>query len=209
MNEEKVPDRIRKLPVDVRGFPVPWFVHWDSGGVPDFRVIHPDRIPEAVLQKKCWTCGEKLGRFMTFVIGPMSAINRISSEPPSHLDCARYAATHCPFLTRPHMKRNVHNLPGSYEDLPGVALKRNPGVALLWVTKNYEVLKEGSGYLFRIGDPVTIAWYAEGRTATREEILYSIETGLPLLQEAAALDGPEALQALEQELIIALSLVPV
>jgi hypothetical protein len=204
---EETPERIRVLPVDVRGYPVPWFVHWENGQ-PDFRVISPGKIPEAVLKKRCWTCGDKLGKFVVFVIGPMCAINRISSEPPSHLDCARYAATHCPFLSKPHMKRNVHHLPEDYSDLPGSALKRNPGVALLWVTKGYAVIKEGDGVLFRIGEPEKLEWYAEGRTATRAEILYSIETGLPFLQEAAALEGPLALQALEQQLAIGLKLVP-
>jgi hypothetical protein len=207
MNQEQVPDRIRSLPLDVRGYPVPWFVHWENG-VPDFRVISPGKIPAAVLHQRCWTCGDKLGRFMTFVIGPMCAINRISGEPPSHLDCARYAATHCPFMTRPHMKRNVHNLPEDFSDLPGTMLKRNPGVSLLWITKSYQVLKEGEGVLFRIGEPEKLEWYAEGRTATRAEILYSIETGLPFLAEAAAKDGPRAIKALEQQVAIGLQLVP-
>lgn len=205
MNE--IPDRIRALPVDVRGFPVPWFVHWENG-VPDFRVISPGKIPQAVIHRRCWTCGDKLGRFMTFVIGPMCAINRISGEPPSHLDCARYAATHCPFLTKPHMKRNEYKLPEDYQPLPGVSLRRNPGVSVLWITKDYKVLKVDGGHLFEVGDPVSLEWYAEGRTATREEILHSIDTGLPLLEEAAAKDGPEACAELGRQYKRALALVP-
>jgi hypothetical protein len=40
--------------------------------------------------------------------------------------------------------------------------------------------------LFRIGEPTSVAWYAEGRPATRKEVLVSIDSGLPLLQEHCA-----------------------
>ena len=54
---DELPGRMRALPVDHRGFPVPWFVQWfDEGskpvlygvGTPDFRVIDPARIFQAV-----------------------------------------------------------------------------------------------------------------------------------------------------------------
>jgi hypothetical protein len=206
MEPEQIPERIRALPVDVRGYPVPWFVHWDNWA-PDFRVIGPGKIRDAVLFRRCWTCGESLGKFKTFVIGPMCAINRTSAEPPSHLDCARYAATHCPFLTRPHMKRNEHKLP-EVQEMAGIGLKRNPGVVLLLVTKSFTLFNAPGGVLFKIGDPEKLEWYTEGRPATREEILHSIDTGLPILEEAAASDGPEALKELEVQHQQALKLVP-
>jgi hypothetical protein len=207
MNQEQVPDRIRSLPLDVRGFPVPWFVHWDNG-VPDFRVVGPGKIADAVRFRRCWTCGEVLGKFMTFVIGPMCLINRISGEPPSHRDCAQYAATHCPFLTRPHMKRNEHKLPEHHE-MPGLAVKRNPGVAVLWVSRGYQLFNApGGGQLFSLGEPAELEFYAEGRLASRQEILHSIETGLPILEEAAALDGDGACAELGRQYKRALALVP-
>jgi hypothetical protein len=89
-----------------------------------------------------------------------------------------------------------------------IGLKRNPGVAVLWMTLGYKVLTVENGYLFKIGDPLELEWYAEGRTATREEILHSIDTGLPLLEEAAAADGPEACAQLGRAYKKALSLVP-
>jgi hypothetical protein len=204
---EEVPLRIRKLPVDVRGYPVPWFVHWDKNG-PDFRVVNAEKIIEALTFQKCWVCGEKLGRFKTFVIGPMCVVNRTSSEPPSHRECARFAAVRCPFLSRPRMKRNEHDMLKGIEEPAGIGLKRNPGVAVLWMTLGYKVLTVENGYLFKIGDPLELEWYAEGRTATREEILHSIDTGLPLLEEAAAADGPEACAQLGRAYKKALSLVP-
>ena len=42
-----VPDRMLHLPIDERGFPVPWFVHKRDDGTYDFRVIRRGGIAEA------------------------------------------------------------------------------------------------------------------------------------------------------------------
>lgn len=94
-----LPPRIAKLPTDERGYPVPYFVEWIDGK-PDFRVMSSKNLARAVKYRRCWICGEELGRFLCFTIGPMCGVNRISSEPPSHYDCARFAVSACPFLTR-------------------------------------------------------------------------------------------------------------
>ena len=99
----EMPSRIARLPTD-RGFPVPWFVAWIDGK-PDFRVIAPGRVAEAVNKGKCWVCGGTLFGTRAYVVGPMCAVNRTSAEPPSHRDCARYSAKACPFLSRPTMRR--------------------------------------------------------------------------------------------------------
>jgi hypothetical protein len=116
-----------------------------------------------------------------FTIGPMCAVNRTSSEPPSHLECSRFSARNCPFLTRPRMKRvGEENLPCGAVTAAGEMIKRNPGVALVWVTKRYEAFPDGKGgTLFDIGEPHAVEWYAQGREASRAEVLESIETGLP------------------------------
>jgi len=51
----ELPKRVAKLPVDDRGYPVPWFVAWING-VPDFRIIKPGAVLEALKYKKCWIC---------------------------------------------------------------------------------------------------------------------------------------------------------
>jgi hypothetical protein len=203
----EIPSRIAKLPKDHRGFPVPWFVTWIDGQ-PDFRIVTPSRIVDATRNKRCWICGEQLGRFMAFVIGPMCAINRVSGEPPSHRECAEFAARACPFLTQPRMKRNGKDLPCGHSDGPGIAIKRNPGVALVWVTKRYRPFQVDGGLLFNVGVPVETLWFTEGRPATRDEVLASIESGIHLLREEAEKEGPAAIHALEQMHQAALTLLP-
>lgn len=196
LRQLEIPDRIRRLPVDKRGYPILWFVHIDEQGVPDFRVVGRNKIAIAVHEKRCWLCGEKLGRNLAFVIGPMCSINRISSEPPSHRDCALFAVKACPFLNRPKMHRRTNDLPEGYTDPAGEAIKRNPGVALVWITTEYTILRVDNGVLFEVGEPEEWHWFAEGRDATRQEVKHSIDTGFPLLLKEAEKQGREGVQAL-------------
>jgi hypothetical protein len=205
--EIEMPERIAALPRDVKERPVPWFVAWIDGA-PDFRVIGPGKIPEAVMDKRCWVCGQRLGKYLSFVIGPMCAVNRISGEPASHRDCAIYAARACPFLSTPKMHRNEKGLPGEVCPAAGIPSARNPGVTLVWITKSFKVLQVNNGVLFKLGEPVGTLWFSEGREASRQEILHSIETGLPSLAELAKQDGPAAVKELERQTREALSLVP-
>ena len=192
------PARIAKLPVDERGYPVPFFVMWIDGK-PDFRVIDPAKMIVCFKQKRCWICGDVLGKYLAFVIGPMCAINRISSEPPSHLECAEFAAKACPFLTMPKAHRREGGKPEGAK-FSSSGLKRNPGVALVWVTINFEPFRSAPNeILFKVGSPVKVLWFCEGRSVTRAEVLHSIETGLPIVREMAANQGIEAVALLEKQ----------
>jgi hypothetical protein len=73
-----MPSRIAKLQVSAEGFPIPWFVQWIKGE-PDFRIMDGEKLSIAVRHKRCWICGEQLGQFMCFAIGPMCMINRVSA----------------------------------------------------------------------------------------------------------------------------------
>lgn len=195
-----VPSRMQKLPVDERQYPVPWFVAVVDG-VPDHRVIGPGKRRAAKALRLCWLCGEPLGKFGAFVIGPMCSVNKTSSEPPSHLECADFAARSCPFMTRPKAKRREANLPEERHGPAGIMLARNPGVTLVWVSKKwstYEVPEQfGGGELWDIGEPVECRWYAEGRPATRAECEASIASGCPALEKVAREhDGPEGVAEL-------------
>jgi hypothetical protein len=200
-----LPVRMARRPISDRGFPVPWFVTNKIDGVWDFVNIHPGRIAEAYMRKKCWLCGEPLGRYAAFVIGPMCAVNRVSAEPPSHRECAEYAVKACPFLAKPNMRRNDKAAIGKAEDVPGIMIEHNPGAQLMWITKSYIP----RGGLFHLGEPVAVAWFAEGRNATRAEVDAAINKGLPILRSTAAQEGPDAVADMEKALKRAMPLLPV
>lgn len=211
----ELPRHMRALPVDRRGYPVPWFVDWVNGE-PEFRAMDPDKWRYAMRVGACWVCGSPLGRHRVFVIGPMCAVNRVTSEPPSHADCAEWSAVNCPFLSRPHMVRREDDLSNSetlVATAAGCPITRNPGVALLWYTTGgaYSTFHAGGGKMPLIhldADPDRVAWFAEGRPATRAEVEASIDSGLVILRETAKVDGPLALEALAREHARALPLYP-
>ncbi len=205
-DQPPVPRRMLHRPVE-RGYAVPWFCA-EIDGHYDFRVIGPGKIAEAVTLRLCWLCGQPLGAYKAFCIGPMCAINRTISEPPSHRECAEWALRACPFLSQKETKRRTTGLPEGAEGPVGFGIMRQPGAACLWVTKSYRVIRVDNGVLFRLGDPVDVAWYREGRAATRSEVLESIDSGYPILLESATEDGPTAVRELERLRDRALVLLP-
>ncbi len=204
----EVPRRLTHRPRDERGYIVPWFVAWIDGK-PDFRIVDAAKFKPAIEQKRCWVCGETLGAYLAFCIGSMCAINRTISEPPSHRDCAIYSARVCPFLTLPRAQRRRANLPEEHLKEPaGIGIARNPGAVCIWITKSYRIVRVDNGILFRLGDPIETVWFCEGREATRAEVLASIESGYPLLEETAREEGEAGLARLALMREEAMKLVP-
>lgn len=189
--------RIAALPVDERGYPVPFFVQWldaennaaednAPGARPEFRMMNGQKFVLCYRRKLCWVCGQPRGEKATFVIGAMCAINRTSSEMPCHYECAEWSVKGCPFLSRPNMVRREDDLIRSNkENTAGIAIERNPGVSLLWTSRNFRPFKahNNGGYLMNVGHPINVSWWREGRAATREEIMESIDSGIPQLRE--------------------------
>lgn len=202
------PDRIARLPLDHRGYPVPWFVALVDGQ-PDHRIVDNAKFPPAVKEQRCWICGDKLGRFLTFALGPMCTITRTVAEPPSHLECMRYAVQACPFLARPHAHRRDAQLPDGFQEAAGLPIQRNPGVVALWTTRGFRpFFDHEGGILFQVGDPTDVVWYCAGRAATYAEVEASITSGLPVLQETAAQEGATATAALMAQLVRARQYLP-
>lgn len=191
-----MPPQIERLPRDERGYPVPYFVSWIDGK-PEFRVADGKKMVLAIRNQLCWVCGTKMHlktkrRDFAFTLGPMGSINRVNSEPPSHYECAVFSAMACPFLTKPKAVRREIGLPAGTCDPAGEFIERNPGACAVWRCQDYEIFGAGNGFLFQVGEPTEVRWFAEGRQATRDEVLDSIESGLPILMEKAKHDNAEA-----------------
>jgi hypothetical protein len=183
------------LPIDDRGYPIPFFVATMPDGQREFRAMDNEKLIRCVKEHLCWVCGEKLGKFMVFVIGPMCMINRINAEPPSHRECALYAVKNCPFLVNTRAERREggvgRGFQGEFADGAGMLIKRNPGVSVLWTCLTYKVVNDGNnGVLFSFDDkPINVEFFCEGKPAIRSQIDESIASGLPKLLETC---GSEA-----------------
>lgn len=194
-----LPAKMQHLRIDARGYPVPWFVA-DVNGVPDFRVADAEKRIRALKQKLCWVCGGQLARWLAFVLGPMCTITRTTTEPAAHRECAIWSAEHCPFLVSPRAVRRDEGLPDEAGSPGGFPLMRNPGVAAIWITRDFSTFRDGTGgTLITVGAPERVLWFAEGRPATRAEVRDSIDSGLPALLALARTEGPFAIEALGKQ----------
>ncbi|MGV9913430.1 hypothetical protein [Streptomyces tendae] len=201
-----VPARLARGPRDRHQRVVPWFVGYVDGQ-PDHRLVRPGGIRDAVRFGLCFLCGDHLGTYQTFIVGPMCVTNRVSAEPPAHKDCAQYAAQACPFLTHPHMRRR-DNLPENTVAPDGTMDPRNPGVCVTWTTRSWA--KKPGRQLFSFGDPTEVTWWREGRPATYREALDAFVSGLEVLKAEADKDhDPERAHAsLAEQYERALSYLP-
>jgi hypothetical protein len=93
-----VPPPLRHLPLNIRGYPVPWFaVHLEQVSISD-----PAKRRRAIAERLFGICGRPLGhRRLCFVLGPARAVTRVVQEPPSHPGCAWFAVKTCPFMRAP------------------------------------------------------------------------------------------------------------
>lgn len=181
-----IPRHMAALPRDERGYPVPWFCAWIDGK-PDFRVADVSKVRNAVIGSRCWICGKTLGRFRSFVIGPMGAMNRVHSEPPSHHECAQYAIRVCPFLALPKAHRRAINLPEKID--PDGLDPVNPGVVIEWISREARVFESKRSLLFELGEPESVHWFTEGRAATRDEAQHALDEATDKLFAMAGTDA--------------------
>lgn len=201
MAAPSIPKRLARRP-RFGGYVVPYFVQWlrfgeladetDNDARPDFRVINRARFIRCLRWRRCWLCGEPLGARATFVAGPMCTINRISAEPPSHHDCAEYAARVCPHLANPRHERRDGHYAREKIAAAGHMLLHNPGAVVLWTTARWQAFDAQTGQdgiLIEMGEPTAVSWWAEGRRATRHEVDQALMRGMPKLLELAEADG--------------------
>lgn len=209
VNLPPIPDRLKARPVDERGYPVPWFVLEIEKDKFDFRVIAPNKHAEAIALGKCWICGEPLGAFKQFVIGPLSAVQRISGEPPSHRDCAEFAVQACPFIANPRMGRSPRPMPADTTKSDLADVKGNPGVYCVWSTRwmlpfnSGRKTPSGDGILIQIGEPSSpLQWWAGGRLAIGGEVREALDRNWDTLMACGASAATKAVWRRHREEIL-------
>ena len=178
-----VPERMLELPVDDRGYPIPEFVS-NLDGKRDFRVVSLEHLANCIRHDICWICGQPLDVLKVFVIGPLPAVRGISNEPPSHVECAEFAARACPFLLLPKAQHRSIDHP-KVKKMPG-ATKVNPGICCLYTVRGYAYYEKPRGIIFRSGRAVRVDWYTEGRLATRDEVRVAIDENLATIRKGRA-----------------------
>jgi hypothetical protein len=95
-----IPDRMKRLERDHRGYPIPYIVFRDDDGMPHFTINDAHKVDRCKREEICPICGEKLLRGRWFLGGPMSAFHPLGAyiDPPLHHECMRFAVQTCPYL---------------------------------------------------------------------------------------------------------------
>ncbi len=208
-----LPERMRSLPIQ-NGYPVPWFVPKVNGAY-DFRLVDGAKLLPTIQKELCYVCGQKLGAYRAFIMGPMSVVNRVAPEPPSHLECAQWSVRVCPHLAYRQETARDGKPDETTPNPTGFGVNFHPKAYCVWTTKSYQIQKippDASrnihgGVLFHVGDPTQAAWYRESRLATRSEVLEDLEKAYELLRAKVPADSTE-INRIARRLEVAKTIAP-
>jgi hypothetical protein len=126
-----LPEKMKGLPKDPRGYPIPFTVLRDISGKPHFQ-IQDDRLAQyVIIKQKCSICGHDLGTDMWMAGSPLAAFHPDGGfiDSPVHYECGAYALQVCPFLAVPGFISKLDAEKLQRESLKGVTIT-NPSSTL-------------------------------------------------------------------------------
>jgi hypothetical protein len=105
----EVPDRMKHLERDHRGYPIPFIVFRDDDGKPHFTINDEHKVMRCKRNDICPICGRELMRGRWFLGGPMSAFHPAGAyiDPPMHHECMRFAVQTCPYLINAKYEKRI------------------------------------------------------------------------------------------------------
>lgn len=103
-----IPQNLKHLKVDKRGYPIPFFVPIIKGE-PNFRFLDERKQILCLEKKLCPICGTKLCKdYFYFISGPIGLKNCTASDPAMHKECAEFAMKVCPYMFFRKTDRKEH-----------------------------------------------------------------------------------------------------
>lgn len=167
-----VPENIKALPTDARGYQIPWTVLIDDNGKPDFRVIDERKAAAAITDRICSICGKQMGEHVAFVGGPKSMQSRMFIDGPMHELCAVYAAQVCPFIAAPKFGYISKHKEHEGYDLAVIKAVSNdrPDVFGVGVTDVFGLrMFDGAGVVIVAGEWLKVRWFKHGEEVAHVE----------------------------------------
>lgn len=148
-----LPERMRNLPTDARGYPIPANILKDEAGVYHFIINDENKRHEQIELQHCAICDGDLNGEFWFVGGPLSALHPDGAyvDTAQHYERVTYALQVCPYLaTRPYKRPDPEKVAGRvsmtsktmlYVDptmIPG-----QPEVFLLVMANEFDIIQHG------------------------------------------------------------------
>ena len=108
------------------------------------------------------------------------------------------------------MRRNHKGLEAVQLTPPGGMEQHNPGVSVVWATASVQetLHRDGKTRLLQLGQPSRVAWFLEGRPASRDEVLEAVEAVIAFYRPKVDAAGPAAARQLAEYSERMLALVP-
>lgn len=122
-----IPERMKELSLDPRGFPVP-FIIFRNNGKYYFQINDESRVSQAIDQDLCAICGQKMNGDTWLVGGPQSAFHPYGCyiDTCTHKECLTYALQVCPYLAAPNYKKRIDLKNVDPEDFPDRIFFQDP-----------------------------------------------------------------------------------
>jgi hypothetical protein len=151
MQKFDIPDFLKHLPIDSRGYPIPFFVTMVKGK-PDFRLLDGKKQRRAFFNNLCGICGKELFAIAYSISGPLGLRNAVSQDPLMHLECAQFSLKVCPHL---HFEKADRRETGDlYKKVMNdkeqdFLVKEKPKELYLVTAMNWVILDLGSSFLYK------------------------------------------------------------
>lgn len=180
-----VPDRMKHLPRDPRGFPIFAMAYRDADGKAHF-TVNDERVRRRLIEEdRCSICAQPLLRGRWFVGGEKSAFSveprGAYIDPPMHAECARYALRVCPYLASPSYAKLLHGATMRPDDptlvrdqtaidSPASAHEVRPEIFVAVLARGQRFkLTAGGGLIFPKRPYISVEYWQHGWKLAREE----------------------------------------
>lgn len=175
MKDIPVPPRMRHLPKDARGYPVPYVVYVDIDGKPNFVINDSATRYRCLIDDLCSICGKKLLTGRWFAGGPQSAFHEQGCyiDTPMHGECVRYALVVCPYLAMTSWK-TISDKVAKRADLKGITVIDNtmiderPEVFVAVLATRQKIINYGQ-YIKPLRPYRRVEYWRHGKMLSKQE----------------------------------------
>jgi hypothetical protein len=162
-----IPEMMKDLAKDARGYPIPYISVINKDGTPDFKKNDDVKAIMVLAQRRCTICGKKLYKDIWMIGAAISVFRNMGAFIDSfvHEDCGRYSLQVCPFLST-----TTYQLSGKESEFKEGVSNRSPFMVFIKIT-DFEITagKYSYRYVFPTGPILCTEYWAEGERISEEQ----------------------------------------
>lgn len=167
-----IPTKMKDLPKDKNGYPIPYTIRKDEEDTPIFSQHDESLLHNCISNSHCGICGQPLGNDIWLLAGAKIALQPLGGyiDPPMHKQCGTYALQVCPYLALPSfLKRSPNEIAKSTDKV--LVLSGKPSVFGFVKTSDYRLLLNDNGTIIIIPERpfLDIEYWREGELLTKSQ----------------------------------------